>query len=135
MKTFQKLVLFFFLFSLVGNSPAQTKKSNEYLELARKSYLRALDSENRGVRNSTIFQIVKFKERYPRKNFKPFLKKLKKMSQHDLDFLNRLHAYMAHEFLTNPKLANALNPSQFQDSHLFFTGLYAVLTNKQLAME
>ena len=120
---------------LVSGSFAAEKYSPEYLKMARKNLLWALESENEGVRSDAIFIILKFKAGYPDENFKPFIEKLKKMCQKDDCLKNRLQAYLARTFLEEKGLEQQINPQKFEDAKIFFADLYQVLNAKQLAME
>lgn len=119
----------------VSGSFTAEKYSPEYLKKARENFLRALDAENAGVRNDAIFQIMKFKARYPNEDFKPFIEKFKKMCQQDDCLQTRLHAYLARTFLEQPGLERKINPQKFEDAKIFFSDLYQALNSKQLAME
>lgn len=134
MKTFAKIILVILAFAVTSSS-AQSLKSKQYLELAQKSYLTALESKNHGVRNSTIFMVVQFKKKHPDENFRPFIKKLQKISREDPEMKNRLHAYLALVCLQNPELIASINPHNYEDSKIFFDSVYDVLADIQLALK
>ena len=134
MKFLSRLLILFLLFT-VSNSLAKNLSSKQYLELARKSYLYSLNSNNYGVRNSIIFLVVQFKNLHPNENFKPFIKKFKKMSKDDPQIQNRLHAYLALVCLENPKSIASINPNDYENPKIFFNAVYNLLTDIQLAMK
>jgi len=119
------------VFAQSNNSPACLQK---YLELARNCYLKSLDSDVHGVRNSAIFLVVQFKNRYPDESFKSFVKKLKKMSQHDSEIQNRLHAYLAVMCLESPQFIETINPDDYENPVQFFNEIYNELSAMELAM-
>ena len=132
MKAVAKLVLMILLLT-ASVTYAQTKKSAEYLQFAKQKYLEALDSDNHGVRNRTIFLVVCYKMQYPDDDLKPFLKKLHKMSQTDPYLLNRIHGNVASMLLENDALLQAVNPFDYDDQSVFFNKVYSVLSEKKLA--
>jgi len=104
-------------------------------DFAQESYLRALNSENPGVRTSAMLQIMKLRVQYPEENFKLFVTKIKKISNHDPYLNNRTYAYLANMFLECPHLATQINPKNFQDPDSFFNSLYTKVTENQLALQ
>jgi len=113
---------------------AQVKQSEEQFEQAKKCYLNALDSENQGVRDSAILQVVKVKVKYPDENYQTIIRKLQKLSKRDDVFYIRTHAYLACEFFKHPELAQMINPADYQVPAFFFDQLYQKITESPLAM-
>jgi len=109
--------------------------SPEYLKMARQNYLVALDAENPGLRADAIFQVLKFKVRYPDENFRPFIKKFEKMSQQDDCLQNRLYAYLGQTFLENQAMALQIDPQKYVNAPAFFTKMLGDLNSERLALE
>jgi hypothetical protein len=132
----KKLVVIL-MFALIGVSAGVSadKYSPEYLKRARQNYLVALNAENPGLRADAIFQVLKFKVRYPDENFRPFIKKFEKMCQHEDCLQNRLHAYLARTFLETKNMAQQIDPHQFDDAKSFFAQFYEKLNSERLALE
>ena len=133
MKVFINTILIVLLFTST-NVFAQHPNSKEYLELARKCYLKSLESKNHGVRNSTILLVVQFNNQHPDENFEPFIKKFKKLSINDPEIQNRLHAYLALVCLEKPQLMTSVDPNNFENPKEFFNEVYQRLSNTHLAL-
>lgn len=131
MKTFYVILML----ALIGANASVAEYTPEYLKMARQNYLAALDSENPGVRADAIFQILKFKVRYPQENFRPFIKKFEKMSQQDACLQNRLYAYLAETFLENQAMASQIDPQKYANAPAFFTEMLGDLDSERLALE
>ena len=107
--------------------------TKSYLDKAKKCYLNSLDNENCGVRNSTIFLLVQFKQKHPGENFDKFISKLNEMSDEDCALQNRLHAYLAAVCLERPTLMDVIKPANYEDSKVFFDDIYTLISGAQFA--
>ncbi|MCK5737817.1 hypothetical protein KAH55_01495, partial [bacterium] len=117
---------------LATNIQAASYPEN-YLDQAEKNYERLLHTENTNVRNSAIFQILRFKARYPDRDFSRFIKEFRKMSQEDGDFINQIHAQLAVCCLCDCQILKSVNPWQYKDSVIFFSEIYAYSAKTSLA--
>ncbi len=60
-------------------------------------YMKALKSENDGLRHDALFQLAKLKVTCPHKEFSKCMNELKRISQNDKNPLIQLHALMTIE--------------------------------------
>ncbi|MEE4311923.1 MAG: hypothetical protein V2J62_08615 [candidate division KSB1 bacterium] len=107
--------------------------TKSYFDKAKQCYLKSLDNENCGVRNSTIFLLVQFKQKHPGEHFDKFIEKLNQMSDEDCALQNRLHAYLAAVCLERPTLMDVVNPVNYEDSKVFFDDIYTLISGAQIA--
>lgn len=114
---------------------AQTQKLSQYLKQANQAYLLSLKSENNGVRNSAIFNVVQYKKLYPAKDFNPFAKEIQKISKTDPMVQNRLHAHLALICLEQPEVMATIDPNTFEDPIVFFDALYEQLSEPSFALK
>ena len=110
---------------LLATNIQAARYSENYLVQAEKNYLRQLHTENTTVRNSAIFMILRFKARYPDRDFSKFIKEFKEMSQEDGDFITQIHAQLAACCLCDCQMLKSVNPWQYKDSVSFFSEIYS----------
>ena len=122
------------LLIIACQSFAQTEKPDDFVEFAKQKYLEALKSENYGVRNRTIFNILILKSRYPDQNYNVFIKQFNKMSQKDPCCMNRVHGNLAVQFLKNDQLVKSVDPVEYVDPVVFFNELYNIISEEPFAM-
>ena len=135
MKAMVKFLVVITVLVAVSVSFAKAPLTQPDLNLAKKSYLNALDSDNAGVRNSAMFQIIKLKATYPDENVKAYVNKVKKISENDPFYSMRSHAHLTMMFLENSELAKLVNPEDYPDPDSFFNSFYTKLTENELAMK
>ncbi len=133
MKAFVKLcVLCLFLVASTGYAATLDSKNN--IRVIQDRYLKALNHENDGVRNRTIFIVVQLKMCYPDENYEQLVKKLKMIVQKDACCVNRVHGNLATIFLENDGLSGFIDPNRYKDPVLFFNDLYRVISEGPLAL-
>jgi len=134
MKALTKIMMIVFVLSTTVGF-AQTQKLNQYLKVADQTYLQSLKSENSGVRNSVIFNVVQYKKQYPGKDFKPLVKEIQKISKTDPMVQNRLHAHLALICLEQPEVMAEIDPNTFEDPIVFFDALYEQISEPSFALK
>ena len=101
---------------------------------AGERYLQALNSENGGVRDSALLQLMKMKMVYPDYDYTRIIRKIEKMSQHDKKIYIRTHAYLARIFMQNPDMIGKVTPQKYRTPEPFFNALYDYIASTQLVM-
>jgi len=86
--------------------------------------LKALKSDNPGIRNSALHQITVLKAKYPNFDLTKVEKQVKKLSQKDSELLIRVNANITYLYLTNRNLTDKINTDTI-DPKIFFKELYA----------
>ncbi|MBN2090824.1 hypothetical protein JW964_14520 [candidate division KSB1 bacterium] len=120
------------LLSLMVDANAANQVINKLCDATCNAYIQNLKSENPGVRNSAIFQIMKIKSRYPEQEIRPFISILKRITEKDYVILNRTHAYFAIICLNNPSILEYINPFEFEDPQLFFRNVHDYIIQYEL---
>lgn len=91
-----------------GHLPAKedraTVDQGHRISTALNNYMSYLKSENHGLRNNAIYQIVQIKSRFPEADLSMFNKKLAKMALNDKEVMIRSHAFLALAYLNDDKL-------------------------------
>jgi hypothetical protein len=116
----------------IGSAAAQENMTPQTKQkFAKRSYLLALKSEYACIRNSAIFHVMRYQERFPQDDLRPFVKLLHGLSQNDPSPQNRLYAFLACTFLENAKLLQAAGvPPKGEDGKsVYFVRLQEILQN------
>lgn len=121
----KKIIIIVFLAFFAISSFAQAQK----VECAMAGYLKALRTENEGLRHDALFQIAKLKFSCPQTKFCQCLDELKRVSQKDTNPLIRLHAMMTIEYLQKPELRKTIDIEKFEDYLEFYNKLYVRINN------
>lgn len=101
---------------------------SEKQQVARDNYVRALNSEHDGVRNSAIFRVLQFKAAYSQDTCADFIKRLQEMSLRDVSVRNRMYAFLACALLQDENLfAAAMPPRSEDEKEAYFANLHRVL--------
>ncbi len=132
-KIFTNITILMLLLLMI-NANAETKILNKLCNATCEAYLQNLKSDNPGVRNSAIFQIMKIKSRYPEQEIRPFISILKRITEKDYVILNRTHAYFAIICLKNPSILEYINPFEFEDPQLFFRNIHEYIIQYELVV-
>ncbi len=114
------------LLTLVGLASAEV--SSKKLEQAEKAYKLALQSDNAGVRNSALKQIVVLTSQYPDFDAYEFTSLLKKMSNKDDKAYIRVNAKMTLDLLKDKDLIEHIDTEEI-DPKVFFNDVYNKLNN------
>ncbi|MBN2413721.1 hypothetical protein JXQ31_18725 [candidate division KSB1 bacterium] len=93
------------------------------IKFATEGYLKALKSDNPGIRNSALHQITVLKARYPNINLSRIERQIEKLSRSDKEVLIRVNASIAYKYLKNSELTGKVN-TETVDPREFFTELY-----------
>lgn len=133
MKLFQITMAFIFIITSTLFSATLTNqiKSHDFMV---KSYSKSLESENAGVRNSALLQIVKLNLLYPNKQNSAFIKKLNGMGANDPQLWIRMNARLAALILKNPTLTEIVSPVGYVDANKYFSDLFLKMSGTTIAM-
>lgn len=107
---------------IAGWAFAETNRDT--INFAMSGYIKALKSDNEGLRTSALFQISKLKAKYPQTDLSPYVKELEKVSRTDANPIVRTQANLALLVLKNPKLASDVPAGWFVDPAKYFTQVY-----------
>ncbi len=114
------------LLTLAGIASAEV--SSKKLEQAEKAYKLSLQSDNAGVRNSALKQIVVLTSQYPDFDAYEFTSLLKKMSNKDDKAYIRVNAKMTLDLLKDKDLIEHIDTEEI-DPKVFFNDVYNKLNN------
>ena len=118
------LLIIFTATSFAGNSNTIDNK----LQLATNGYIKALKSDNLGVRNSALHQLTILKAKYPDYDLRKVVNHVKKISKKDSELLIRLNADITYRYLTNREMSSKVNVDTI-DPKIFFQDLYGQVAN------
>ncbi|MGH1366650.1 MAG: hypothetical protein ACRBF0_24025 [Calditrichia bacterium] len=102
------------------------------LPKASENYLHALKSDNIGVLESAVFNIVKLKLQFPQQDTDKLLAALKELSQNAGDESLRYRAYLAASFLQQDDLRSRIKVKNHEDAEAFFVLLANTLEDELL---
>jgi len=102
------------------------------LPKASENYLHALKSNNIGVLESAVFNIVKLKLQFPQQDTDKLLAALKELSQNADDESLRYRAYLAASFLQQDDLRSRIKVKNHEDAEAFFVLLANTLEDELL---
>lgn len=97
---------------------------DQKVECAMAGYLKALQSENDGLRHDALFQLAKLNGICPQKKFCKCMNELKRIGQKDKNPLIRLHAMMTIEYVQKVELQKSIDISNFEDYMEFYNAVY-----------
>ena len=109
---------------LVASAVFANIESHEVLDQAVHNYTNALKSDNPGVRNSALYQIVCMKNVHPEANYAPIKKVVKKMADKDDNALVRVHAKLTLLYIDDPDLSNKVRTVRGEEDIQFFQRLH-----------
>ncbi|MEL6821726.1 MAG: hypothetical protein AAFP70_08200 [Calditrichota bacterium] len=110
--------IFIILIALTISSFAQST-----LPKASENYFHALKSDNIGVVESAVFNIVQLKLHYPKQNTDQLLKALNELSQDADSESLRYRAYLAASYLEQCTLRAKIEVKKYEDIESFFVML------------
>ena len=116
--------------AITAGTPAP--KTEVFLEKAEQNYNCLLTCPTPSVCSNAMFQIIKFKARYPERDFTAIESHLVKMSQEHADLTIRIQAHMTHTFLNYPEFSAAIDPLETNDGQAFFNQLFQFLANPEM---
>ena len=130
-----KRIVFWVVAALVMTVAAQAREPSRTIDQKRvekafEMYKRALQSENLGVRKSSIYFLAKMKSLNPEVDFKPVIKQIGKMSRNDKEPVIRVQAGLALAYFKDPILQEKIEPKDPNDSTEFFNQLYTQLASQ-----
>ena len=100
----------------------------EKLSVAKDAYKASLKSDNAGVRNSALLQIVVVASNYPEFNARALESDLNRMSKRDDVPYIRVNAKIALDLLNNADWLKSLNTDE-NDPKVFFNNAYTTMNN------
>jgi len=118
-------------FLIIFTATAFAGNSNDLdnkLQMATNGYIKALKSENPGIRNSALHQITVLKAKYPNYDLKRVENQVKKVCKNDSELLIRINANITYRYLTNLDMTGKINP-ETNDPKTFFKDLYGQVSN------
>lgn len=122
--------IFILLIALSISSFAQTN-----LPKASENYLHALTSDNAGVVESAVFNIVQLKLHFPKQNTDQLLKALHELSQNAESESLRYRAYLAASYLEQHSLRAKIKIQKYEDIESFFVMLADTMQEELLVAE
>lgn len=122
--------IFILLIALSISTFAQTT-----LPKASENYLHALQSENTGVVESAVFNIVRLKLHFPEQNTDQLLKALHELSQNADSESLRYRAYLAASYLEQSSLRDKIKIEKYEDIESFFVMLADTMQEELLVAE
>ncbi len=99
-------------------------KDSKSLDVILKNYLTALKSDNAGLRNSALYQLVQLKAKYPDADLSACEKCIAQMSSKDKNTRVRINAGLALLGLQDAQLPTKVKANDEQEPTKFFARLH-----------
>ena len=109
---------------LIASAVFANIESPKVLDQAVTNYSNALKSENPGVRNSALYQIVRMKNVHPEADYASLKKVMKKMAEKDDNALVRVHAKLTLLYIDDPVLSEKVRTVRGEEDFQFFQRLH-----------
>ena len=116
--------------AIAAGTPAP--KTDAFLNKAEENYACLLNCQTPSVCSDAMFQIMKFKAQYPKRDFSEIESQLVKMSQEHSDMTIRMQAHMTSTFLNFPEFSAAIDPTATEDGQAFFNQLFQFLSSPEM---